>query len=161
MARKPTRRLIRKVLDEMEVPETFREPPPKPKIGRPSSFTQELADLICRRLAEGESLLQICRDDDMPDRHTVIRWKNDNEDFRAQYARAREDQGDAYADLGMNAAITADDPAKGRLAYDAYRWYAGKLKPGTYGDKLQHANAAGDGNAEIVYRWAEPPKLDE
>ena len=133
-------------------------------LSRPSSYRQEIADTICRRLAEGVSLRRICRDKDMPDRHTVIRWKNDNEAFRAQYARAREDQADTYAELGLEAAINADDPAKGRLAFDAYRWAAGKLKPGTYGDKVQHAGADGTGPVatEIVYRWADPaPNLGE
>lgn len=125
-------------------------------------FTQELADLICERMVEGESLRQICRDKDMPYRKTVIRWKNDNEAFREQYARAREDQGDTYSELALEEATTAKDPAKGRLAYDAYRWYAGKLKPGTYGDKVQHANAAGDGNTEVIvhntYSWQDDPE---
>ena len=40
-------------------------------------------------------------------------------EFRNQYARAREDQADTYAELGLEAAIHADDPAKGRLAFDA------------------------------------------
>lgn len=131
------------------------------KKGRPSLFSEELADFICRRLVEGESLRQICLDKDMPDRHTIIRWKNDNEIFRAQYARARDDQADTYQELCLEAATTADDPAKGRLAFDAYRWVASKLKPGTYGDKVQHANAAGDGNQEVVYRWASSEKSDD
>ncbi len=127
-------------------------------MARPSSFQQEIADAICQRLALGESLRQICQSDQMPDRHTVIRWKNDNEAFRAQYARAREDQADTYAELGLEAAIHADDPARGRLAFDAYRWAAGKLKPGTYGDKVQHTGAEGAGPVvtEIRYRWADP-----
>lgn len=122
-------------------------------MGRPSSYTQEIGDLICHRMAEGESLREICKDEALPSRITVIRWKNDNEVFRDQYARARQDQADSYADLGLEAATMAPDPIKGRLAWDAYRWIAGKLKPGTYGDKVQHANAAGDGNTEVVYRW--------
>lgn len=122
-------------------------------MGRPSSYTKEIGDLICHRMAEGESLRQICKDDEMPHRTTVIDWKNGNASFADQYARARQDQADSYADLGLEAATMAPDPIKGRLAWDAYRWIAGKLKPGTYGDKLQHANAAGDGNTEVVYRW--------
>jgi hypothetical protein len=127
-------------------------------LARPSSFRQGIADAICERLALGESLRQICRDNEMPDRVTVIRWKNENAEFRNQYARAREDQADIFAELGLEAAIHADDPAKGRLAFDAYRWAAGKLKPGTYGDKVQHAGSEGTGPVvtEIRYRWADP-----
>lgn len=36
------------------------------KRGRPSKFTQEIADEICRRLAMGESLRSICRDEGFP-----------------------------------------------------------------------------------------------
>ncbi len=127
-------------------------------MARPSSFRQEIADTICQRLALGESLRQICRDEGMPDRMTVIRWKSDHPEFRIQYARAREDQADTYAELGLEAALNADDPAKGCLAFDAYRWAAGKLKPGTYGDKVQHTGSEGTGPVatEITYRWADP-----
>lgn len=118
-------------------------------IGRPSSFTQRVADLICERLIEGESLRQICKDPEMPAKLTVIRWKNDIASFRAQYARAREEQGDTFAELGLEAATQADDWVKARLAFDAYKWAASKLKPGTYGDKIQHANAAGDGDLTV------------
>ena len=95
----------------------------------------------------------------MPNRDTVRLWKNANPEFSGQYARAREDQADAYADLALEAATEAVDPAKGRLAFDAYRWAAGKLKPGRYGDKLQHANAAGDGDTKVehIFRWQDGP----
>lgn len=146
-------------------------------MGRPSDFTQELADIICERLASGESLRAICRDDGFPDRVTVIRWKNTLPDFRNQYARARDDQADLYADDivdisddGSNdwmerklrngdveTVLDHEHVTRSRLRVDSRKWMLSKLKPGTYGDKVQHANAAGDGNTEVVYRWAEKP----
>lgn len=130
-------------------------------MGRPSKFTEELANEICRLLIEGKSLRDICSDKAFPDRLTVIRWKNENESFRSQYVRARDDQGDTYADLSLHSATTIEDAAKARLAYDAYRWYAGKLKPGTYGDKVQHANAAGDGDVTIqVVKFSSKSKTE-
>lgn len=130
-------------------------------MGRPSKFTEELASEICRLLIEGKSLRDICSDKAFPDRLTVIRWKNENESFRSQYVRARDDQGDTYADLSLHSATTIEDAAKARLAYDAYRWYAGKLKPGTYGDKVQHANAAGDGDVTIqVVKFSSKSKTE-
>lgn len=145
-------------------------------MGRPTSYTQEVADLICERLAEGESLRTICLDDALPDRRTVIRWKNANETFRHQYARARDEQAELYADDivdisddgtndyvertrkdgSVEAVPDYDHIARSRLRVDSRKWLLSKLKPGTYGDKIQHANAAGDGNQEVTYRWAEP-----
>ena len=49
--------------------------PPK-RTGRPTKYTDALADEICRRIAEGEMLMQIVRDEHMPERKTVYNWMN-------------------------------------------------------------------------------------
>jgi len=62
------------------------------KMGRPTKLTPALQNEILERLAEGESLLVICRDDDaMPARSTVSRWCRELPDFQDKVARARED----------------------------------------------------------------------
>ena len=67
--------------------------------GRPSTYSQEIADEVCRRLAGGESLRAICRDEGIPDELTVRLWAlDDREGFATQYARAREVQYLAIAD---------------------------------------------------------------
>ncbi len=65
-------------------------------LGRPTTFTHELADRICEQLIEGSSLRTICRNGAMPNRSTVFRWLAANEAFRVQYARARELQADTF-----------------------------------------------------------------
>lgn len=43
--------------------------------GRPTSFTPELAQMICNLIAEGHSLNMICKNvDGMPTMATVLRW---------------------------------------------------------------------------------------
>lgn len=66
-------------------------------MGRPSTFTPELAERICARLSIGEPLAQICRDEDMPAVRTVSDWKVSQEAFSANFARAREEGFDALA----------------------------------------------------------------
>lgn len=68
-----------------------------PALGRPSIFTDEIADEIARRLAKGEPLAVICRDDHMPARRTVYLWTEADPDLSARIARAREDGFDAIA----------------------------------------------------------------
>lgn len=46
----------------------------KPKMGRPTLFTDELALEICERIANGRSLRSVCLDKDMPHMATVMRW---------------------------------------------------------------------------------------
>jgi len=56
----------------------------------PVQYSTELADAICERLAGGETLRAICRDDGMPDHRSVRRWAlEDTQGFGAMYERAR------------------------------------------------------------------------
>lgn len=105
-------------------------------MARPSEFSPETANLICERIADGESLRKICEDDEMPDRTTVRRWLSQNEAFRLQYAHAREEQADYYAERIVDDAMSASDASIGRLRMDALKWAASKLAPKRYGDKV-------------------------
>lgn len=119
--------------------------------GRPSSYTPEKAAAICARLAAGEPLVRICRDESLPDVVTVYRWIAAYEDFRNMYARAREDQADTLADEIAEIADSEDDPNKARVRIDARKWVAAKLKPRKYGEKLA---LAGDSEQPIRHEFA-------
>jgi IS30 family transposase len=108
------------------------------KMGRPTSYTPELAAIICERIVESDyGLEQICQADDLPSPRTIYRWLADHEDFRQQYAHAKEVQGHVQAERGLKEALTASDAAIGRLKWDARRWTASKLAPKVFGDKLE------------------------
>jgi hypothetical protein len=57
-----------------------------------------MANIICIRLAEGESLNKICKDEGMPDKATVFRWLGAEASFCDKYARARELQAETQFD---------------------------------------------------------------
>lgn len=109
-------------------------------MARPSEFNQITAKTICDRLACGESLRGICTDSNMPDRTTVNRWADQDEDFAASIARAREAQADYMDDRILEISekiLTGEiDPNAGRVAIAAFQWRAGKLKPKKYGDSM-------------------------
>lgn len=133
--------------------------------GRPSTFTPEIASEICARLADGESLRKICQDEHMPGRRTVLEWLDDDAkaSFRAKYARAREAQADLLAEEIVQIADTpqmgirsvskatgleiteADMIEHRRLQVLARQWYASKLAPKKYGDKVQQELTGADG----------------
>lgn len=104
---------------------------------RPLEFNEAVADAICERLADGESLRSICRDDEMPAKSTVFKWLGLVPAFADQYARARETQADSLADdiidIADNKALEPNDK---RVRIDARKWLAGKLRPKAYGDKV-------------------------
>lgn len=118
-------------------------------MARPTLFNDSVAEEICIRIMCGDSLAEICRDDEMPAYRTVMRWLKDDLTFRQNYASAREDQGhadaDAIADIAKRIIKGEIDPAAGRAAIDALKWTAGKRQPKAYGDSqtLKHTGADG------------------
>lgn len=130
-------------------------------MGRPSGYSQDLADRICAELAGGRSLRSVCDDEGMPDRQTVFRWLRQDEEFCAQYARAKEESADSLVDEMLDIADDAKndwmerhDPnnpgyqfngehvQRSRVRIDTRKWTASKLKPKKYGDRVTHAGDA-------------------
>lgn len=123
-------------------------------VGRPTDYNEQVADIICERLADGESLRAICQDEDMPSKATVFRWLGKHKEFQDQYARAREEQAESFADEMVaisdeketKVVIASEDEqvvvfdstavARNRLRIDARKWVASKLKPKKYGDRV-------------------------
>lgn len=104
--------------------------------GRPSTYSEAIADDICERIIDGGALYRICQTDGFPSEGTVYRWLEEHEGFREKYARARELQQDREADHIVVIADETEDPQKARLQIDARKWRASKLAPKKYGDKL-------------------------
>jgi hypothetical protein len=114
--------------------------------GRPSIYSQELADRICERLVAGESIRAICSDDGMPTWPAISKWLNEKPEFAIQYARAREDQAEALADRIIEIADDENiDAHHKRIMVDARKWVASKLKPKRYGDRaeVEHSGSVG------------------
>ena len=91
-------------------------------------------------IGSGLTLQDICRLDDMPDRSTVYEWLGKYPELSDMYARAREERADMVADEIVMIADTADDPNKARVQIDARKWWAAKVNPKKYGDKVQSEN---------------------
>lgn len=126
--------------------------PDKPRLspGRPPLYTPELAERICRRIANGESLRAICDDKTMPDRGTVLGWVKDIPDFSEPYAQARARQQDAFAEDGVYIADTEPDPARARVRVAARQWYAERVAPKKYGQRIEHAGQV-DGVIKVSF----------
>lgn len=150
--------------------------------GRPTIFSIELADRICERLVEGESLRSICKDDDMPSVGTVCRWLADDAHpgFREQYARAREAQADTIFDEQLDIAddasndwmerfdkdgqslgwvLNGEHVQRSKLRIDTRKWMAAKLAPKRYGDKV--ALTGEDGGPIKHQHTIDPGKLSD
>lgn len=121
------------------------------KLGRPSDYTQELADLICERIAtHGIGLKKLCEMyDDMPEKITIRRWCLKYPQFRSQYAHAKSLQIETLIDEIIDIAddstgdtiITEQGKsvcnnefiARSKVRIDTRKWLASKLAPKIYG----------------------------
>lgn len=129
------------------------------KIGRPTKYSNDLADRICECIKTSEDGLHaICKKNGFPHLSNVMRYLDEHQYFREKYARARELQADYLADLivqvskknlqtttettGTNASgyfeqkTKSDNYQRSRLMVDALKWKASKLAPKKYGEKL-------------------------
>lgn len=112
----------------------------KKPVGRPTLYSEALAEKICTLLADKFSMRQICTREDMPDRATVLRWMADKPDFAAKCACAREEQADYIVedciDIEDRTISGEINPAAARAVLASKQWRASKLAPKKYGDKL-------------------------
>ena len=134
--------------------------PVKRPRGRPGIYTQELADEICQRIAEGETLTAICKPDDFPVAlYTVLEWVrlDVGPGFSASYARARTTQADVWADelkdvsrnphvgkttttvndrFGTSTKVVEQDMTEHRrLQISATQWLIARANRNKYGDR--------------------------
>lgn len=128
--------------------------------GRPSKFTQALADKLCAELAQGKSMRTVTKSTTMPHMATIFRWLRIHDDFCEQYTRAKEESADALTDEMLDIADNAtndymeelgkDGQSKGyqlngdhvrrsTLRIETRKWLASKLKPKRYGNNVSVA----------------------
>ena len=121
--------------------------------GRPSEYTKEKAAEFCKRVANGRMVRDVCNDADMPAAPTFYRWLETYDEFRKQYARAKEIQADAMAADILKISDTSDADnvcdeygnikpnhewiARSKLRVDSRKWLLSKMMPKKYGDKVE------------------------
>jgi len=135
--------------------------------GRPTTYTQELADKICEELAIGKSLRTVCAAEDMPAIRTIFNWFRSQPEFLLQYEKAKQESADAMAeelldiaDDGTNDYVERERPdgsvhevlntehiQRSRLRVDTRKWLMSKMKPKKYGEKM---DVTSDGKALTI-----------
>jgi hypothetical protein len=126
-------------------------------MGRPSIYSDKLANEICTRLGLGESLRKICLDDSMPSLSSVMGWLTRKPDFLEQYTRAREIQAETQFDELIDIVDQHPDLARVvdkngelievkfdssyvawmKLRVDTRKWTAARMAPKKYGEYKQ------------------------
>jgi len=130
--------------------------PAKKPVGAPTTYNNHIATVICIRIAEGESLNRILKEQGMPAQSSVYEWLLRHPEFAEKYTRAREEQADTLADEIIDIADESPETVEvrdkegnvldikidsGYVSYqkqriEARKWTAMKLKPRKYGDRV-------------------------
>ncbi|OAM31552.1 hypothetical protein A7P95_00580 [Eikenella longinqua] len=109
-----------------------------------------IEERICNLLAQGHSLAAICRRKGMPAPSTVYKWLAEKPEFSEQYAHARGQQADFYADeiieIADNCPPIHEEIAKAKIKIDTRKWKAARLAPKKYSERAELDLKSTDGS---------------
>jgi hypothetical protein len=132
----------------------------KSQRGRPTKYSNELAEEICAAIASSSKGIKIlCQENPhWPNKDSIFTWLKDNKEFSDQYAQAKRLQIECVVDELLE---IADDDSKdriidtegqihfnsqaiqrARLKIDTRKWLACKLVPKVYGPQKTDENTA-------------------
>lgn len=148
------------------------------KTGRPPKYTKELGERICRRIAAGESLVDILKDEPSVRRETVWDWSRTNPEFSNAYIQARLDQTRSWADQIVSIAddiqqdylrdgrgnpvldqsgkpiFIKESPQRTRQRIETRQWLIERINQKEYGQKQTvdvNMNVQGKDDAELLH----------
>lgn len=138
-------------------------------------YTPQIARKICNQIMEGKTLKEICAKRGMPTKRTILRWLSAPQyaDFREQYYYARRVQAELRVDEIFEIADNTEHDWKprynkngelidyvpdneaiqrSRVRIDTRKWYAARLIPRIYGDRVEHTHEVTGDLAELLAR---------
>lgn len=132
---------------------------------------------VLEHLANGKSLSWVCQQKGMPCLETVYRWMREDEEFERDYRTAKREavtalmekardiaddtSGDMYTDENGRKKPNGAAIQRAKLQVDTYKWFAAKLEPKTYGDKLDMTTNGKDMPTPILGGLAKNPSAEE
>ena len=105
---------------------------------------------LCEQISEGKSLSTAIKSEGMPSYQLVMLMLRNNPEFRTMYEKAVESRADRLAEEiieladqqipdGLEGPMASAWVQQKRMQVDARKWVASKLKPKTYGDRIDVA----------------------
>ncbi len=150
---------------DIEEPQSVKPVKAKRKAGQPTKKTPEIIDAFCTGIAQGKSARAMTIELGIT-QSTLWKWLAEDNEFSKQYARAKElcadllaaevveiaddREGDKYIDEKGRVITDNEAVNRSRLRVDARKWYASKLAPKKYGDKMSLEHEGGDPDKPIL-----------
>ena len=124
-------------------------------VGAPSTYSDDIAELICAYLAEGKSMRTIATFEGMPCIKTMFTWMRVYPEFLQRYTRAKAESAESLAEEIIDIADDArndwmevevkgqtitkldrEHVERSKLRIESRKWIAAKLLPKKYGERL-------------------------
>ena len=105
-------------------------------VGRPTTYTQKMADDFCKRITEGQTITRACKDLGIS-LMAIYRWRDKYPEFRERYTRAKEDQATSLISQLVDEFqdnLTNENALAARTKSDLYRWIAARQNPAEFSD---------------------------
>ena len=119
-------------------------------MARPTDYTPEIAESVCAWISGGKSLRAFCRQEGTPDVTTVCRWIVRHDEFRQQYACAREAAGYAHGDGVIEIVELLRDgdlePNVAKAMMDGLKWAAERMAPKSHSARQEIDHTSTDGS---------------
>jgi hypothetical protein len=132
---------VQKIKDAVVMPERRR-------VGRPSTYTEDMADALVDLMIEGQDIVMACENLGL-NRGSVYRWMDQHPDFESRCARAREGMTEKRIhDLRQrikDARVSGEDPAFLRVEVSFEQWNAERIAPKLYGNRVKTEVTGKDG----------------
>jgi hypothetical protein len=112
------------------------DPASRPNAGRPTGYSQEIAERIIEAIATGQSLRFTLSAKDMPSLSTWWRWLAAHPELWDQYTRAQEMKSHLLIEDIPDIADGEEDPRLATVRINARVIYAEKCAPKVYGKTI-------------------------
>ena len=128
---------------------------------------QNIINTICERIANGESVRAILKDDNLPAFNTFLIWVSESDEKSKQYEYAMKMRAEVlfeetleiaddssndieYGEHGQR--MNTEYVQRSRLRVDTRKWYLSKLNPKKFGDRVQNEfTGEGGGAIKVVF----------
>lgn len=101
----------------------------------------EIMEVICDRIAQGETLSHILKTEGMPYKMQMFRWMQEDKELSDSYSRARKERAeslvDEIAEIRESVKTGKLDAQAGKTVINSLQWQASKENAKLYGDKVE------------------------
>lgn len=127
------------------------------RTGRPTVLTDEVIAGFFKEMTAGLTLKQVVEKHNFDYAHVSLKISK-SEDLTRLHARAREEFAHVCVEKMFQIADDEPDVQRARLKCDNVKWYAARVLPKNYGDKMQ---LSGDSNAPLIIKTITETKFDD